>query len=339
MTISEVLKNITEVQEPTWVHSLSDEEIEKIEGQFWLIWQKLKLIKEPEIAEPLVKISEYLTAKKILDSKLMVKNKKVDLRTFYSMCIDVIPKKKYKFIYPKKRKKKDYDYGFLKLLAKDLNESVHNCEDYHDILEQLGILEKEKVKLFNKYVIKYDPKSKEVIEIVNIGSIKEHAKSNKTKLRTKEYISLLEKIKTFGLLEPIIVEKKTNYIVSGVMRYRCCKELGERKISVIKKDFKFDVISLINFEIDKGIILSERVKEYRALNQELKKHGYNERKKLMGGMDMRKYLFQQTGISQTHISRLEYIEKNDIKLYQKALEEEVSINKAYLDLKSSNLTI
>ena len=87
--------------------------------------------------------------------------------------------------------------------------------------------------------------------------------------------------------------------------------------------------------MDKGKLLSERVKEYHKLNQELKKHGYKERKKLMGGIDMRKYLFQQTGISQTHVARLKYIEKNDSELYNKVLEAEASISKAYLNIKKS----
>ena len=339
MTIPEVIKNITEIQYPLWTSNLSEEDINKIESQFWFLWEKLKLIKEPEIIEPLLKISEYLKGKKILDSKSIIKNRKVDFMTFYSLCIKVIPKKKYTFIYSNKNKKKDYDYKFLKLLSKDLEESIHNCEDYHDVYEELGILEKEKVKLFDKYGIEYEPKSKDKIEIVNIGSIKEHPKTNKTKSRSKEYLILLEKIKTFGLLEPIIVEKKTNYIVSGNMRYRCYKELGKRRISVIKKEFKFDVLTLINFEMDKGKLLSERVKEYRKLNQEIKKLGYKDRNKLTGGVKLREYLFKQTGISQTQVSKLDFIEKNNLELYDKVLKEEVSISKVYLDLKKSSKII
>ena len=339
MTIPEVIKNITEIQYPLWTSNLSEEDINKIESQFWFLWEKLKLIKEPEIIEPLLKISEYLKGKKILDSKSIIKNRKVDFMTFYSLCIKVIPKKKYTFIYSNKNKKKDYDYKFLKLLSKDLEESIHNCEDYHDVYEELGILEKEKVKLFDKYGIEYEPKSKDKIEIVNIGSIKEHPKRNKTKSRSKEYLILLEKIKTFGLLEPIIVEKKTNYIVSGNMRYRCYKELGKRRISVIKKEFKFDVLTLINFEMDKGKLLSERVKEYRKLNQEIKKLGYKDRNKLTGGVKLREYLFKQTGISQTQVSKLDFIEKNNLELYDKVLKEEVSISKVYLDLKKSSKII
>ena len=78
--------------------------------------------------------------------------------------------------------------------------------------------------------------------------------------------------------------------------------------------------------------------KYHKLNQERKTHGYRERKKLMDGIDRRKYLFQQTGISQTLVNRLENIEKNDSELYNKVLREEVSISKAYIDLKNKNDT-
>lgn len=339
MKISKVIKNITEIQHPLWVSNLSEEDIEKIEDQFWLVWMKLKQINDMDIIEPLVKISEFLSIKEMKDGKLNVKLRKVEFGHFYSICISLIPKKKYTFISSKKKKKKDYDYEFLKLLSKDLEESIHNCEDYHDVYEELGILEDEKVKLFDKYGIEYEPKSTDIIEIVNINSINVHPKRNKTKSRSKEYLILLEKIKIFGLLEPIIVEKKTNYIVSGNMRYRCCKELRKRRISVIKKEFKFDVLNLINFEMDKGKLLSERVNEYRKLNQEIKNLGYKDRNKLMGGVNLRKYLFKQTGISQTQVNKLEFIERNDLELYNKVLLEEVAISKVYLELKKSNKII
>ena len=58
----------------------------------------------------------------------------------------------------------------------------------------------------------------------------------------------------------------------------------------------------------------------------------------MDGIDRRKYLFQQTGISQTLVNRLENIEKNDSELYNKVLREEVSISKAYIDLKNKTDT-
>jgi len=338
MTISKVIENITEIQEPNWVANLSEEDIEKIENQFWLIWIKLKLIKEPEIIEPLSKISEYLSAKKVLDGKLSVKRRNVDFKIFYSLCISVIPKKKYKFIYPKKKKNKEYDYEFLKLLAKDLDESIHHCEDYYDTLEQAGILEKEKVQLFKKYGVQYEPQSKDKIEIVNINSINLHPKGNIDNLKSNEYLILLEKIKLFGLLEPIIVDKKTNNIVSGYRRYQCCKELGKAKITVIKKVFKSDILEIINFKLDSSVLLSEQVRGYRELKQEILNRGYKDRKILMGSLSMRDYLFKQTGISQTQDYRLGYIENTDSEIYNKVLEGVMSVNQGYLDLKKLNET-
>ncbi len=335
MKISEVIKNITEIQDPLWAANLSEEDIEKIEEQIWLVWMKLKQINDIDIIEPLLKISEFLSIKEMNGGKLKVKMREVEFSPFYSICISLIPKKKYKFIYPKKRKKKEYDYEFLKLLAQDLKESIHNCEDYYNLYEDIGILENEKVKLFEKYGIEYEPKSKDKIEIVNINSINLHPKRNKTNTKSKEYLILLEKIKKFGLLEPIIVEKKTNYIVSGNLRYLCSKELGERRIQVIKQEFKFNVLDLINFEMDKGKLLSERVNEYRKLNQEIKKLGYKKSGELMGGIKLRDYLYKQTGISQSQIFKLGYIEKNDIELYNKVLLEEISIGNAYKSLKKS----
>lgn len=70
--------------------------------------------------------------------------------------------------------------------------------------------------------------------------------------------------------------------------------------------------------------------------QLIKELGYKDRKKLMGGLNMRDYIFQQTGISQSQGYKLEYIENNDLKLFNKILKEEVSIRQAYLDLKKIN---
>ncbi len=51
---------------------------------------------------------------------------------------------------------------------------------------------------------------------------------------------------------------------------------------------------------------------------------------------MRKCLFQQTGISQSQYYKLGLIEKSDVEFYNKVLEKEVSISKAYLDLNKMN---
>lgn len=340
MSIGEVIENITEIQDSNWVLNLSADEVEKIESDFWLVWMKLKQIKEPEIIQPLLKISEFLSIKEMKDGRLNVKMRNVEFKHFYSMCISLIPKKKYQFIYPKRKKENKRDYEFLKLLAIEYKESIHNCEDYYDTFDELGILEDEKAKLFEKYGIIYSPESSDIIEIVNINLIIEHPKrtNNKIKSNSKEYIALKENIKRFGLLEPIIVEEKTNYIVCGYSKYQCCIELGVKKVQVIKKIFKFDILDIINSKLDSSTLISEQVNNYRKLRQEILNFGYKKRRALMNGLSMRDYLFQQTGISQTQYYRLGYIEKMDSEIYNKVMEGIISINQGYLELKRLNGT-
>ena len=154
MKINEVIHNITEIQNPNWVNNLNDDDLESIQNNFWLIWMKLKKIKEPEIFEPLVKISEFLSLKKQIDGRLKVSFKNMDFNYFYLICIEEIPKNKYTYIYPKKKKSSTpEDYQFVILLAQDLNESTRNCEDYYNIYEELGILERERKRLYSKYGI------------------------------------------------------------------------------------------------------------------------------------------------------------------------------------------
>jgi len=333
MKIKEVIENITEIQNPNWANQLSNKEIEKIEKDFWLIQKQLMSINEFEVIGSLLEISKYLEARKTFDNK-------VDFKSLYPMCIKLLPKKKYKFVYPKRKKSNTRDYEFLKLLSIELKESIHTCEDYYDIYEKLGILEKEKEKLFTKYTNDYSPVSSDIIEIVNINSLIEHPKrvNNGIKPKSKEYIYLLESIRNFGILEPIIVDKKTKYIVSGYGRYECCKEIGIQKVQVIKKVFNSDVLEIINFKLDNSTLLSEQVKKYHELRQEIKNLGYKDRGKLMGGLKMRPYLCKQIGISQTQVNRLAYIEKTNSEIYNKVLEGNMSINKGYTDLKKLNKT-
>ena len=333
MKIREIIKNFTEIQDPLWVSKLSNNDIDYIESNFWLVWESFKRINNMEIIEPLIKISQLFHNTSTSPGHLKGKHWNIKFVDFYKLCIDLIPKMEYTFDPVKRKKKRKDDTEFLNLLARELNESVHNCRDYYDIYEKYGFLDKEKIRLFEKYGKEIVFQSTDKITIVNINSINVHPKRNKTDKKSKEYLIQLERIKSFGLLEPIIVQKKTNYIVSGHMRYRCCKEVGERRIPVIKKEFKFDIIDLINFKIDKGNLISERVNEYRRLNQETKKLGYKERKELMGGINMRDYLFKQTGISQTQNYRLEHIEKTNSEIYNRILKGDITVNQGHLELK------
>jgi hypothetical protein len=173
------------------------------------------------------------------------------------------------------------------------------------------------------------------LELVDINSIKEHPKNSEiySKSRNSEDDELMENIKLYGLLQPIVIDINTNYIISGNRRYKCCKKLGMNKIQVIRKNIKYDVINLINFNKYRDKTQVERVNEYRVLKQEIKKLGYIDRKKIMEGISMRDYIFQQTGTSQTQNYRLEYIEQNNLTLYNQVLIGQISISHAYHSLK------
>ena len=85
----------------------------------------------------LKKTSDMELMRIIADNQQFIESNMDKPELIYSVLIDKIPKKKYTYISPKKRKKKEYDLEFLKLLAKDLNESTKNCESYYDMLVEL----------------------------------------------------------------------------------------------------------------------------------------------------------------------------------------------------------
>lgn len=65
------------------------------------------------------------------------------------------------------------------------------------------------------------------------------------------------------------------------------------------------------------------------MKSQIKNMGYKDRKKLMGGMGMRDYIFQQTGVSQSTEYQLSLIESKNPKLAEMVLTGEISIKKAF----------
>ena len=91
--------------------------------------------------------------------------------------------------------------------------------------------------------------------------------------------------------------------------------------------------------MDDGILLLEQLKKYKEFKNKIKKLKHIERKRIMKGLSMRNYLYEQTGISHTQYNRLGYIEKKDNMIYNKVIEGQVSVNKAYHDLKKSEKSL
>jgi len=367
MKASDWIKNLTEIQERSWLDGFSQEEVEEnwLKVRFF-VWKKLLLIKEPEAIKELSKITQLISQveidnhsnipyeKRVLTNpntgdRMFAKfNKNIwdNPYRFFDLVTHNLTKGKYTFFTQKKKKKKNYDYEFLQLLAKDLNESVSNCEDYHDIMEEVGILEEKKKELFNKYGIEYTPQGEELnageekVEMVDITSIQEHPinKEIYSSSRKSEDEELEENIRLYGLLQPLVVDKNTNYIVSGNRRFQACKNLGLKKVKVIKSSFDYDIISLINFNKYRTKTSVEKVAEYRMMKSQIKKMGYKDRKELMGGMKMRDYIFTQTGVSQKTEYQLSVVEKENPKLAEMVLTGELSIKGAYQRVKKKPKT-
>lgn len=62
---------------------------------------------------------------------------------------------------------------------------------------------------------------------------------------------------------------------------------------MIKSSFDYDVISLINFNKYRSKTTIEKVNEYRMMKTQIKNMGYKDRKKIMGGVGMRDYIFNK----------------------------------------------
>jgi|TARA_B110000263_G_scaffold250193_1_gene271457 hypothetical protein len=159
---------------------------------------------------------------------------------------------------------------------------------------------------------------------------------NGSRLSQPIFTDWYETIKIYGLLQPIIVDKKTNYIISGNRRFQACSNLGLKKVKVIKSSFDYDVIALINFNKYRTKTTIEKVNEYRMMKTQIKKMGYKDRKKIMGGVGMRDYIFQQTGVSQKTEHQLSFVEDKNPKLAEMVLTGEISIKRAYQEIKKND---
>lgn len=92
---------------------------------------------------------------------------------------------------------------------------------------------------------------------------------------------LAESIKTYGLIQPIIVTKKDDYyeIIAGERRWRACKKAGLKEISVIVRDNdekKNKAISLIeNIQredlnaVEKAVGIKALMEEYNLTQQQV----------------------------------------------------------------------
>tara|TARA_B110000967_G_C18876621_1_gene558678 strand:+ start:240 stop:923 length:684 start_codon:yes stop_codon:yes gene_type:complete len=148
---------------------------------------------------------------------------------------------------------------------------------------------------------------------------------------TKEDEDLENSIKIYGQLEPCIVNKETNQLISGHRRYNTIKRLNIGTIDVIYKSVGvLEIIELIQSNRHREKSLVEKINEYRSLKSQMKSLPLIKRKELMGTLKLREYLHKEIGISNTNDMRLKQIEEsNDEDLLNSVLSGEVSVKSAY----------
>lgn len=118
------------------------------------------------------------------------------------------------------------------------------------------------------------------IKKVSINEIKE-APYNPRKMTQEELEKLKASIKKFGYVEPVIINKRTNFVIGGNQRLKALKELGYKEISAIILDLDEKQEKALNialnkingdWDIDKLKILFEELKD----DEIIKYTGFND---------------------------------------------------------------
>lgn len=84
--------------------------------------------------------------------------------------------------------------------------------------------------------------NKLVVKKVNINDLKEHPDNPRVTLQSTDemYKQLKESILKFGYLNPIIVNKRSGYVISGHQRLQVLRDMNIKEIDVIEVDIPVD---------------------------------------------------------------------------------------------------
>lgn len=155
LTVGKVVKMITEIQDPQWIETLSDEEKEQFLKWEWLIMEKLKLSKNPQLLASLSKLQDALSGMKELEqvSGIYGMGTKIERNPsiLYKAMIDILPKGQSKFTTRKRKPVHKKDGVVVDLMTRYFGESRHRCTEYYEILKELGQLEKFRVFILRAY--------------------------------------------------------------------------------------------------------------------------------------------------------------------------------------------
>ena len=108
---------------------------------------------------------------------------------------------------------------------------------------------------------------------VKIGEVEPNREQPRKKFDEDSLVELAESIKQFGILQPLLVQKKNDYyeIIAGERRWRAAKLAGVKEIPVIVKEFsgqEIVEISLIENIQREDLNPIEEAQAYKRLMEE-----------------------------------------------------------------------
>jgi ParB-like chromosome segregation protein Spo0J len=116
---------------------------------------------------------------------------------------------------------------------------------------------------------------------------------NPRRITAHEIEKLKKSIQTFGLVDPLIVNKRNNQVVGGNQRLKCLKELGVEKVNVIYVDLDDKKEKALNVALNKisGEFDFDKLKELMIdlddIDRSLSGFDLNEIEVLVGSLDFK----------------------------------------------------
>jgi DNA modification methylase len=153
---------------------------------------------------------------------------------------------------------------------------------------------------------------------------------------------LIVSIKSVGLLEPLVINKK-NQIISGNRRFQALKSLGLDEVEVIKKDIKKEEepLYLIHYNKQRVKKASEILNEIKTLREYYGNH-QGQRTDLdetfstngkSGSLNSSELISEEVGMKKSNLYKLLYIDKEWPETIKLIDDGKITISQAYVEAK------
>ena len=152
---------------------------------------------------------------------------------------------------------------------------------------------------------------------------------------------LKQSIQNFGLLEPIVVDKNTKYIISGHRRYYSLKQLKIKEAEVREVEVENPTISIIQHNQTRQKSVSDILNESRYMEEELKKMfgGQGKRNDLngKGKFVVVQEIANKLGVGFSQLKKIKAIHNYEPNLIKDIDEGKLSVSKAYQMVQEKHL--